>query len=148
LAVSLGVASTALAVAGVAASAYLTLSHYRADLLVCAVGGCHTVQQSRYAEVAGIPVALLGLGMYLAVGGLGIFRWRHPARAEVATMTAFALALAGTIFAAYLTAIEIWVIDAICQWCVLSALLTLGLLAVEGMGTARVFNAEDGGRTP
>jgi uncharacterized membrane protein len=135
--------SFVLALAGAGVAAYLTSVHYDRRLLVCGVGDCETVQQSRFAEVGGIPVAVLGLGMYLAIAALALLRWRRPETAATATMAAFALALAGAIFAAYLTYVEIWVIDAICQWCVASALLTLGILVVEGFGTWRALG--DGG---
>lgn len=132
-----------LAIAGVAVAGYLTYVHYDQSALVCSVGNCHTVQTSKYAVIAGIPIAILGLGMYLAVIGLGLLRrmraeWRMPA-----TMAAFTIVLAGTLYAAYLTYLEIWVIHAICQWCVISAILTLGLLAVEGTGLYRLLGRED-----
>src|SRR4051812_13692391 len=92
-------ASGGLSILGIAVATYLTIVHYRTDLLVCAVGGgCHTVQSSSYAVVLGIPVALLGLGMYLALLGLVIVRYRRPESNEQATMAAFAIALAGVIY--------------------------------------------------
>jgi uncharacterized membrane protein len=124
--------SLALAASGVAVSAYLTLVHYRDDLLVCAVGGCHTVQKSPYAELYGIPVAILGLGMFVAMLLLGLLRRLRPEVAETTTLVIFGLALAGTVFTVYLTYLELFVIDAVCQWCVLTALLTWALLLVEG----------------
>jgi uncharacterized membrane protein len=124
--------SLALAAGGIAVSAYLTLVHYRDDLLVCAVGGCHTVQKSPYAELYGIPVAILGLGMFVAVLLLGLLRRLRPEVAETTTLVIFGLALAGTVFTVYLTYLELFVIDAVCQWCVLTALLTWALLLVEG----------------
>ena len=74
------VASFAAALAGVAVAAYLTRVHYDEDVLICTVGDCKTVQESRYAELWGVPIALLGLGMYLAILGLGIVRQRWPDR--------------------------------------------------------------------
>jgi uncharacterized membrane protein len=124
--------SLALAAGGIAVSAYLTLVHYRDDLLVCAVGGCHTVQKSPYAELYGIPVAILGLGMFVAMLLLGLLRRLRPEVAETTTLVVFGLALAGTVFTVYLTYLELFVIDAVCQWCVLTALLTWALLLVEG----------------
>jgi uncharacterized membrane protein len=124
--------SLALALGGIAVSAYLTLVHYRDDLLVCAVGGCHTVQKSPYAELYGIPVAILGLGMFVAMLGLGLLRRLRPERAETITLITFALALAGTVFTIYLTYLELFVIHAVCQWCVLTAVLIWALLLVEG----------------
>ena len=136
------VASLGAAAVGTGVAGYLTYVHYNERALVCAVGNCHAVQTSRYAVVAGVPVALLGLGLYLGLLALGLARWRWPARAAMATVAGFALALAGALYAAYLTYLEIAVINAICQWCVVSALLTLGLLVAEGVGVGRLIVGE------
>lgn len=124
--------SLALSLAGIAVSAYLTLVHYRDDLLVCAVGGCHTVQKSPYAELEGVPVAVLGLGMFVALTVLNLLRRVRPQWAETLTLVMFGLVLAGSIFAIYLTYLELFVIHAVCQWCVLTALLIWSLVLVEG----------------
>lgn len=125
--------SIALVAAGLAVAAYLTVVHYRAELLVCAVGGCHTVQKSPYAELMGIPVAVLGLGMYLVLAALLFLRQVRPARGEQIGLAIFGLALAGTVFTIYLTYLELFVIHAICQWCVLFAIITWLLTLVEGV---------------
>jgi uncharacterized membrane protein len=122
------------ALAGAGVAAYLTRVHYDEDLLICTVGDCKTVQQSEYSELWGVPVALFGLGMYLTLLALGIIRWRRPELHDRATLTAFAMALAGALYAAYLTYLELFVIDAVCQWCVVSAILTVVILIAEGIG--------------
>ena len=67
-----GVALVALA--GVAVAGYLTYVHYQPEALICtAGGGCETVQESSYAELLGIPVALLGLLAYVAVLALVVW---------------------------------------------------------------------------
>lgn len=123
--------SLALALSGIAVSAYLTLVHYRDDLLVCAVGGCHTVQKSPYAEMAGVPVALMGLGMFAVMTVLFLIRRARPAWVDTITLVTFGLALAGAVFAIYLTYLELFVIHAVCQWCVLTAILIWAILVVE-----------------
>lgn len=133
------VVSAVLATLGAAVATYLTIVHYRSGLLICGVGDCATVQQSSYAEIAGIPVAALGLAMYLAVLALGALRWLVPTTRDIATMATFSIVLAGTLYAAYLTYVEIWVIEAICQWCVTSAILTLGLLITEGFAVRNLL---------
>jgi uncharacterized membrane protein len=129
----LRIASAVVALAGLAIAAYLTIVHYAGADPVCAIAhGCATVQQSEYAELAGVPVALLGLLGYAAVlvtllrDGEG---WR--------TATAF-LALGGFGFSAWLTYVEIWRLDAICIWCVASA-VCMTLLA--GLSAARLLSA-------
>jgi len=121
-----------LAIAGLADAVYLTIVHYDTKALVCGLGDCETVQTSRYAEIAGVPIALLGVFMYAVIALAGIARCWLPAEADRLTFAIFAIALAGAVYAAYLTYLEIAVIDAICQWCVVSALLTLGILLLEG----------------
>ena len=123
-----------LAVCGLADAIYLTNIHYDTGALICTVGNCHTVQTSKYSMIGPIPVAVLGLAMYVTVAAISVIRWRRPDLSSTLTMASFAIVLAGTIYAAYLTYLELNVINAICQWCVLSALLTLGLLLSEGFG--------------
>ena len=137
--------SAILAVLGVAVSAYLTAIHYDDGLLVCGLSDCHTVQTSDYAEVVGIPVALLGLGMYVTLLGLTTLRRLRPDTTVYATATAFALTLAGVIFAGYLTYVELFVLEAICQWCVVSAVLTTLLLLTEGAMISRLLAIPDKG---
>ena len=60
--VTLGLAIVGLAIAG-----YLTWAHYQHDALVCGLGDCETVQTSQYSEVAGLPIAILGMGMFGAI---------------------------------------------------------------------------------
>ncbi len=120
-----------LAVAGIGVSAYLVWVHYDIDALVCGVGDCLEVQASEYAEVLGIPVAILGLAMYVLVLGLSLTRLRMPERASDITTALFVTTLAATLYSAYLTWLEVYEIEAICQWCVISALITTAIFIVE-----------------
>lgn len=122
----------ALALAGAGIAGYLTYTHYDQSALVCGIGDCSTVQASEYAKLLGIPIAIFGLTMYLALAALMVLRIVRTSLADLATTGILMLLVAGTIYAAYLTYIEIWVIEAICQWCVASALITLILLLIEG----------------
>ena len=117
-------AAIGVALAGLGIATYLTIVHYAGGTPVCAVAhGCATVQQSVYATLAGVPVAVLGLGGYLAVlaalarDGEG---WR--------TAAAF-LSLAGLGFSGWLTYVEVAILHAICIWCVGSA-VCMALLSV------------------
>ena len=121
-----------LTLAGIGVAGYLTYVHYNQGALVCGIGNCEIVQSSTYAKMFGIPIALFGLAMYLAVLALLLVRRARPHLADSATMAIFAVLMAGAIYAAYLTYLEIWVIEAICQWCVVSAIITVLLLLVEG----------------
>ncbi len=113
-----------LAVLGLAIAAYLTYVHYAHVKVVClANGGCETVQQSAYAKLAGVPVALLGLLAYASLL-LSLLLRGEGGRAAGALV-----ALVGFGFSAYLTYRELFTIKAICQWCVGSAVV-MTLLAV------------------
>ena len=113
------------ALAGAAVAGYLTWVHYDGQALVCvAGGGCETVQQSAYATIAGVPVALLGLVAYTAVAGL--VAWDSPGARLAAAMIAF-VALG---FSMYLVALQLFVIDAVCVWCLVNDLLVAPLLAL------------------
>jgi uncharacterized membrane protein len=121
----LRVAGLAVVLAGIGVATYLTYVHYAGLQPFCAGGshGCERVQSSSYARVGGVPVALLGLAGYLAIAAALL------APGERARLAAAALAVSGFGFSAYLTYLELFVIDAICQWCVASAVL-LTMLAV------------------
>ena len=127
-------AMVGLAALGVVVAGYLTWVHYSGALALCSgAGGCEQVQASRYAMVAGVPVALLGLLLYLALLGLSLVRVWLGARAPEAVLLAlFGLALAGTLYSAYLTYLELFVIHAVCPWCVTSALTVAALCALAG----------------
>ena len=122
-------AIAALAVLGLAISVYLTWVHYAGIEPVCTgISDCERVQTSDYADLVGIPVAVLGIAGYLAI--LASLR----TRVEVTALLAY-LAVA---FSAYLTWAELFRIDAICQWCVGSALITV---AIAVLATLRALGA-------
>jgi uncharacterized membrane protein len=106
----LGGATVAVVGAGVAG--YLTWAHYSGATVACVRGGgCEAVQHSSYAEIAGVPVALLGLLSYTAIALL------VASDSEGARLTAATLALVGLLFSAYLLVLQLFVIDAVCIWC-------------------------------
>lgn len=111
------------AACGLAIATYLTAVHYRGGVPVCVSGGCEVVQRSRYAELFGVPVALLGTLVFatlLVSAGL---------RAQVVVAGAAAVALAGVAFAVYLVYVQVVVLDAICVWCVASDALSVVVAA-------------------
>jgi uncharacterized membrane protein len=116
---------------GIVLAAYLTWVHFDSGSLVCGLGDCHAVQASEFATIGPVPVALLGLGMYAVVFVANVLALVQPARAPLMAVVAFGLLLAGTLYAAYLTWLEVAVIYAICQWCVASAVLSLVLLGIQ-----------------
>ena len=113
---------------GLAIAAYLTWVHYADVESLCFAGGsCEKVQNSKYADVAGVPVALIGLIGYAAIlGSLAL-------RGEAGRMATVFMAVVGAGFSAYLTYLELFVIDAICQWCVASALVMSAIAVVAAL---------------
>lgn len=116
-----------LAAAGAAIAGYLTYARFTHTAVACATGGCEVVQRSDYAELVGIPVALLGLGAYIFLLGTAF------SATDLARAAAAAVAVAGAAFSAYLVYVQIAVIDAICQWCVASDVI-MALLACACVG--------------
>ena len=105
-------AIASLAAVGAAVATYLTVVHYAHAAPVCTTGGCEKVQQSRYAELAGVPVAVLGLVAYLTLIATAAVRGLTAALAGVV------VALVGVAFSGYLLWAQLARIHAICQWCV------------------------------
>ena len=102
----------AAAVIGGAIAAYLTYVHYSHTVPICVNGGCETVQKSKYAELDGVPVALLGLIAYVALIATTFVRGIVPVFASVLT------AFVGVAFSGYLLWAQLGPIGAICQWCI------------------------------
>jgi uncharacterized membrane protein len=115
----------ALALIGTGVAAYLTYIHYEGIKPVCGLGGdCEKVQTSEWSKLAGIPVALLGLVGYVVILA-SLF-----VRREEALIVGALTALIGFGFSVYLTYREVFTIDAICPWCVSSAVIMTLLAGV------------------
>ena len=119
----------AIAALGTAVSAYLVWVHYSGSLALCiGVGGCEAVQTSRYSMIGDVPVAAIGLGGFLVMLAVTIGRIAQP-RSEL-DVALFALSLAVTLYVVYLTYIEIFVLGAICPWCVSVATCAVAIFAI------------------
>jgi uncharacterized membrane protein len=120
------IAAIVVAVIGLGIASYLTIVHYTGGAPVCAIAhGCETVQKSDYSKLAGVPVALLGLIGYIGILG-ALIRDDENAR----SVAAF-LSLLGFGFSAWLTYTELALINAICIWCVGSAICMTILAALN-----------------
>src|SRR5919112_6272596 len=124
----------ALAIIGLLISGYLSWVHYIGVAPVCVgeSGGCETVQTSSYATIFGVPVAVMGL-----VGYSGLL-FSALLRGEAGVYLAFLVALVGALFSAYLTYLEVFVIHAICEWCVASAEVMVAALLCACFGVWRL----------
>jgi uncharacterized membrane protein len=121
----LRLAMAVVGVAGLAIAGYLTWTHYAGIRPVClASGGCERVQTSSYAHLAGVPVALIGIAGYAAILATVALR------GETGLVLSALAALVGFGFSAYLTYLELFTIDAVCQWCVASAIAMTALAAL------------------
>jgi uncharacterized membrane protein len=121
---SVRIASAVLASLGAAISTYILYVRETDGSLVCSTGGCETVQSSSYAELLGVPIAALGLAGFLVLLVAAL------SRGDFARLVNATVALAAFLFAAYLLAVQLVVLDAICQWCVATDVLTTAIAAL------------------
>jgi uncharacterized membrane protein len=122
-----------IAVLGILVATYLTL--YKLGYigaLTCNIGSCETVNTSKWAKFAGLPVAAWGLGFYVTVFGVAVASIQPRfADSRGASVLLTVLTGWGVLFSAWLTYLELFVINAICQWCVVSAILVTIMFAVS-----------------
>lgn len=118
---------------GVGVAAYIAIAEAGGDSPVCLAGGsgCKTVADSSYSHVAGINIAIFGVIGYLLLLASSFVA------SDGARLGGFLVALGGFGYSIFLTYIEIFKIEAICQWCVGSAVLMtilFGLSAIRLIG--------------
>jgi len=119
---------------------YLSWSKLANQQVICGTyKGCETVNSSPYAEIGGIPIALLGAGAFLAILVLLYLEGRSDFWAENGPLVVFVISLAGTLYSAYLTYLEIAVIRAICVYCVVSA---VAMTIVFALTTIRLVSPQ------
>jgi uncharacterized membrane protein len=128
---------------GLGVATYIAIADSGGGAPTCLAGGggCETVANSSYSHVAGINVAVFGIVGYLAILATAFFA------GDRARFAGFALALGGFGFSVYLTYLEIFTIEAICQWCVASAVLMTVLFLLNATRLVG-YAGTDGARTP
>jgi uncharacterized membrane protein len=111
--------ATFVAAFGVGVATYIAIADSGGGAPVCVAGGsgCQTVADSAYSHLFGINIAVFGILGYvlLLVASL--------TRGDLPRMTGFGVSLVGFGYSVYLTYLEVFKIEAICQWCVASACL-------------------------
>ena len=116
----------------------LYLSMWKIGLMgpmLCGTGSCEIVQTSEYSYLFGLPVAFYGVGGYLALLGVSIVGLQPRFAVQRGpTLLLVLLGGVGTGFAAYLTYLEAFVLQAWCRWCIASALIIVGVLAAALIG--------------
>lgn len=120
---------------GVLVSGYLSVKRLTGGNLACSRWAqCDVVNNSVYAKIYGVPVAFIGLAGYLVLLALALAALKASGPTQRKLLTAsFVLALGGFAFSVYLTYIELFVLEAICNWCVASATLITLLTVVGGL---------------
>lgn len=121
-----------LALAGMFVALYLLL--YKLGMigeLNCSVGSCETVNTSKWATFIGLPVAAWGVAFYLGMFALALLSVQ-PRYADSKGMSQVLVLFSGSgvVFSAWLTYLELFVIHAICQWCVVSAVIVSAILVL------------------
>ena len=126
-----------LCVLGILIAGYLTYTGYTNSEIYCVGGstGCDTVQQSRYSKIADIPVALIGVLGYVTILAVLIYEKTKGPLSDNGPLLTFAFTLIGVLYSAYLTYLELFVILAICQYCVASA---INMLLLFGLSSYRL----------
>lgn len=126
-----------LALVGALDAAYLLLAKlgYIGNLACTITQSCDLVNTSRYSEFLGVPVASIGLAGYLAMFALALVgvqpRWVAERRPDVWLTLVSGVAL---LFTLYLTYAELFILKAICQWCVVSQIIVLAIFIMSAVG--------------
>lgn len=122
-------ASLIASVIGLVTSIYLLIIKLTENRTLClqGVGDCWTVNNSRYSEWMGIPVSLIGILAYLAIIAVLYLETKSSFFAENGIYMLLGFSLLGTLYSAYLTYIEFFVIHAVCPFCLISAVVMLAI---------------------
>jgi uncharacterized membrane protein len=124
-------ASVVLSGLGVFISGYLVTKRFTGGSLACTRWAqCDVVNNSVYSQLYGVPVSVIGLAGYLLLLTLALAAlWTEERAQRWTLLLSFVLSLGGVGFSIYLTYLEIYVIEALCAWCVASAIV-IALLAI------------------
>ncbi|NQV11851.1 vitamin K epoxide reductase family protein [Candidatus Uhrbacteria bacterium] len=112
-------------------SLYLTIQHYSGEEITCnIVHGCEIVTNSVYSMIGPVPVALLGVLYYLAIMLAVLIYW-DTGRIKIMKLAGL-MTTAGFVMSLYFLAIQAFVLNAFCQYCLVSA-MTSTVLFILGM---------------
>jgi len=103
-------------VIGLGIAVYLSVVELNGEVPVCGpIHGCEEVARSEYSRIAGVPVAVFGVGLSLVLLTLALAWWRTDLYALL--LAHYGLSLAGAIFEVYFLYLQVFVIGAVCIWC-------------------------------
>lgn len=133
-----------LSLIGLGIAIYLAYVEVTQVEAVCGpIGQCNLVQSSSYARIMGIPIAVLGVLFYLTVIALWVVQpYVSRQWANLLALGLIGLTLMGTIFSIYLTLLEIFVIHAICAWCISSAVISTLLMLFVVLPVTKHFTPQ------
>ena len=114
---------------GIGVATYITIADSGGGSPTCLAGGhgCETVANSSYSHVFGVNIAVFGIFAYVLLLAAALLR------GDNARLGGFIVALGGFGYSVYLTYLELFKIEAICQWCVGSAVLMTAIFAVNAI---------------
>jgi uncharacterized membrane protein len=130
--------ATFLATFGIGVATYIAIADSGGGSPVCIAGGhgCQTVAESSYSHLAGVNIAIFGIAGYVVLLVCALLR------GDAFRMTAFIVSLIGFGYSLYLTYLELFTIDAVCQWCVASAVLMTLLFVTKAVRMLAYVGAE------
>jgi uncharacterized membrane protein len=122
------IAASLVALLGLADSVYLTASHFTTEPVPCSlIEGCEKVLNSEFAEIGGIPIAAFGAAAYFVAFSLAVLAaYHYPRTWQLFGLLSAAMALASL----WLIYLQVFVIGAICQFCMISALSSITLFVL------------------
>ena len=111
------------ALIGIIDASYLTFIKFTHTPIYCTpgLGDCASVNSSKWSTLWGIPIAVFGLLFYLLVLFLIVFGHKIKFIEPVLNYVLFGICFFGFLFSMYLTYLELFVLHAVCQWCMVSA---------------------------
>ncbi|MEK7450762.1 MAG: vitamin K epoxide reductase family protein [Patescibacteria group bacterium] len=123
----------ALSFLGFIDAAYLSILHYKNAIPPCSIAqGCEIILTSRFASFANIPISLIGSAYYLAVIALSLIF--IETKRDFIFRLLFIIIVLGAIFALGLILVQIFILKAICQYCLVSDFISLILFGIVIFG--------------
>jgi uncharacterized membrane protein len=124
-----GLLLAALDVVGLAIASYLSVVELQGGVPVCGpIHGCEEVARSEFSRIAGIPVAVFGVGLSLLLLSLAIAWWRTDLYALL--LAHYGLSLVGVLFEVYFLYLQVFIIGAVCVWCTSYGLSLIARFAI------------------
>ncbi len=134
-----------LSLVGIGVSSYLTYTRWFDKSVVCAgLHSCNAVAESSYSHLGPVPVSLLGVLGYAAILAVAVFWLRVGDRfGDWPLLAIWGMSVGGVAYSIYLTYVELFVIDAVCIWCVTQAVVMLCIFILATAGALTMGRQEE-----